>query len=49
MREHAKGEIGTFREMAVSGQALHQDGKWSEEKGVRACFGGPKLCVCVCV
>lgn len=33
--------MGTFREMAVSGQtSSHQDGKWSEEKCV---------CVHVCV
>lgn len=27
MREYAEGEMGTFREMAVSGQTSHQDGK----------------------
>lgn len=35
MREYAGGEMGTFREMAVSGQtSSHQDGKWLEEKSV---------------
>lgn len=37
MREYAGGEMGTFREMAVSGQTSHQDGKWLEENGVCAC------------
>lgn len=27
MREYAEGEMGTFREMAVSGQTSHQGGK----------------------
>lgn len=31
--------MGTFREMAVSGQtSSHQDGKWFEEKCVCVCF-----------
>lgn len=30
--------MGTFREMAVSGQtSSHQDGKWSEEMCVSVC------------
>lgn len=42
MREYAGGEMGTFREMAVSGQtSSHQDRKWSE---VILCV---HVCVCV--
>lgn len=42
MREYAGGEMGTFREMAVSGQtSSHQDRKWLEgcvRESVSVCF-----------